>query len=106
MAGSGVLEGRFGSIRISYYKPDEVTSEQTKVVLNSNINEGITGTIDYVLGIITLNNFNPISVNNDFGDITIYCKPESNIIRSKLNKMLVLDQDDPSSVVVDVVKTT
>lgn len=103
---SGVLEGRFGSIRISYYKPDEVTSEQTKVVLNSNINEGITGTIDYVLGIITLNNFNPISVNNDFGDITIYCKPESNIIRSKLNKMLVLDQDDPSSVVVDVVKTT
>ena len=103
---SGVLEGRFGSIRISYYKPDEVTSEQTKVVLNSNINEGITGTIDYVLGIITLNNFNPISVNNDFGDITIYCKPESNIIRSKLNKMLVLDQDDPSSVVVGVVKTT
>jgi hypothetical protein len=102
----GVLEGRFGSVRISYYKPDEVTSEQTKVVLNSNINEGITGKIDYVLGTITLNNFNPISVNNDFGDITIYCKPQSNIIRSKLNKMLVLDQDDPSSVVVDVTQTT
>jgi len=103
---SAVLEGRFGSIRIAYYKPDEVTSEQTKVILNSDDNNGIVGQIDYVLGKITINDFNPIAVNNDFGDITVYCTPESNIIQSKLNKMLVLDDTDPSSVVVSTVQTT
>jgi len=102
---SPVLEGRFGSIRISYYRPDEVTSEQTKVVLFSNRNSGIVGTIDYFLGKITIENFNPVSVNNDFGDITLYCKPKSNIIQSKYNKMLVLDIDDPASVVVKTVQT-
>lgn len=103
---TAVLEGRYGRIRIAYYKPDEVTSDQTKVILNSNVNDGIVGQIDYLLGKIYINNFNPLSVNNDFGDITIYCKPKSNIIQSKLNKMLVLNEDDPSSVVVETIQTT
>jgi hypothetical protein len=103
---SVVLEGRYGSIRISYYRPDEITSEQTKVVLNSSVNGGIVGEIDYVLGKITINDFNPITVNNDFGDITVYCKPESNIIQSKFNKMLVLDETDPSSVIVSTIQIT
>ena len=101
---SAVLEGRYGSMRISYYKPDEVTSEQTKIVLNSTVNSGIVGVIDYVAGKITINDFNPISVNNNFGDITIYCTPNTNVIQSSLNKMLVLDQDDPTSVVVKTTK--
>jgi hypothetical protein len=100
---SAVLEGRYGRIRIAYYKPDEITSDQTKVVLNANRNSGIVGEIDYFLGKITIENFNPKSVNNDFGDITIYSKPNSNIIQSKFNKMLVLNADDPSSVVVNTV---
>ena len=102
---SAVLEGRYGTMRIAYYKPDEVTSEQTKVILNSSQNSGTVGVIDYVLGKITINNFNPISVNNDFGDITVYCTPNSSVIRSSLNKMLVLDPDDPTSVVVKTIKT-
>lgn len=97
---TAILQGRYGSIRIAYYKPDEVTSEQTKVVLNENSNGGIVGQIDYVLGKITITNFNPIDVNNDFNDITVYMKPSSSIIQSKLNKMLVLDSTDVSSVVV------
>jgi hypothetical protein len=100
---SPILEGRFGQIRISYFKPDEITSDQTKVVLNVNLNNGVVGTIDYILGRITINAFNPIGVNNDFGDITIYMKPKSNIIESKFNKMLVLDAEDPSSVVSTVI---
>lgn len=103
---SPVLQGRFGRIRISYYKPDEVTSELTKIVLNSDVNGGVVGQIDYVLGKITINNFNPVSVNNDFGDITLYFKPKSNIIQSKYNKMLVLDDTDPSSVIVNTIQTT
>jgi hypothetical protein len=100
---SPILEGRYGQIRISYFKPDEITSEQTKVVLNANLNNGVIGTIDYILGRITITAFNPIGVNNDFGDITVYMKPKSNIIESKFNKMLVLDAEDPSSVVSNVI---
>lgn len=103
---SAVLQGRFGRIRISYYKPDEITSEQTKVILNSDVDGGVVGQIDYVLGKITINDFNPIAVNNDFGDITLYFKPKSNIIQSKYNKMLVLDDSDPASIIVNTVQTT
>jgi hypothetical protein len=94
-AASAVLEGRYGYIRTSYYKIDEVTNEHTKIVLNEN-----SGTIDYLLGKLTIPAFNPLAVNNDFGDILIIMKPSSNIIQSKLNKMLVLDANDPTSVVV------
>jgi hypothetical protein len=102
-AGSAVLEGRYGKLRISYYKVDEISSQSTKVVINKNRNEGIVGTIDYLLGKITINNFQPTSVNNSFGDIMIHIKPKINIIQSKLNKMLVLDAEDPTSVIVKTV---
>ncbi len=78
-----------------------MTSEYTKIVLNRNRNSGVAGRIDYVLGRITIDNFGPTAVNNDFGDITVYMRPASNIIESKLNKMLVLDSDDPTSIVVN-----
>jgi hypothetical protein len=102
-AGLAVLEGRYGQIRISYFKPDEISSQSTKVILKKNKNNGVTGVIDYTLGKITISNFNPTAVNNDFGDIMVHIKPKINIIQSKLNKMLVLDADDPTSVTI---KTT
>lgn len=102
-AASAVLEGRFGKLRISYYKIDEISSQSTKVVINRNRNDGIVGTIDYVLGRITITNFQPIAVNNNFGDIMLHIKPKINIIQSKLNKMLVLDEEDPTSITVKTV---
>ena len=104
-SGLAVLEGRYGKLRISYFKADEISSQSTKVVLNANKNSGIIGEIDYSLGKITITAFNPTAVNNDFGDISIHIKPKVNIIQSKLNKMLVLDSDDPTSVIVKTVLT-
>ena len=101
-----VLEGRYGSIRMAYYKLDATSSKNVKVVMNSNLNNGIMGTIDYTLGKITLNGFNPISVDNDFGDIMIFMRPKSNIIQSKLNKMVVLDTSDSTSIVITTNKTS
>lgn len=100
---TAVLEGRYGQLRIAYYKTDEVSSQSTKVVINQSRNGGVAGTIDYKLGKIYLNDFAPTAVNNDFGDIMIHMIPEINIIQSKLNKMLVLDAADPTSITV---KTT
>ena len=104
-SGLAVLEGRYGKLRISYFKADEISSQSTKVVLNANKNSGIIGEIDYSLGKITITAFNPIAVNNDFGDISVHIKPKVSIIQSKLNKMLVLDSDDPTSVIVKTVLT-
>ena len=101
--GLAVLQGRYGQIRISYYKTDEISSQSTKVIINSNKNNGVTGIIDYKLGKIYINNFNPSAVNNDFGDIMIHIIPMSNIIQSSLNKMLVLDDQDPTSIVVKAI---
>lgn len=92
---TAILEGRYGYIRTSYYKVDELTNEHTKIVLYPN-----SGTIDYVLGTLTIPEFNPLAVNNDFGDITVMMKPKSNVIQSKLNKMLVLDANDPTSIII------
>lgn len=96
-----VLEGRYGRIRISYYKIDARTNKSTKFIINENDNEGVVGTVDYKLGRINLTQFAPIAVNNDFGDIIVYIKPKSNIVKSYLNKMLVIDADDPNSVVIN-----
>lgn len=105
-AASAVLEGRYGQIRIAYYKLDEISSTNTKVVINQNKNNGVAGTIDYVLGKITLNSFSPVGVNNDFKDIMLHMRPSINIIQSKLNKMLVLDSEDPTSITVKTYKTS
>ena len=102
-AGSAVLEGRFGQIRISYFKTDEISSQSTKVTINQNQNGGVTGSIDYTLGKIFINNFYPTAVNNSFGDIMINMRPKVGVIQSKLNKMLVLDENDPTSIVVNTV---
>lgn len=99
-----VLQGRYGQIRMSYYKLDATSSGNVKTVMNANKNNGICGTIDYKLGKVYLTQFNPISVNNDFKDIMIFMKPKSNIIQSKLNKMLVLDSADPASIVIETTK--
>ena len=99
---NAVLENRYGKIRIAYFKPDEVTSQSTKVILNYSNNEGVTGVIDYVLGKITINNFAPITVDNDFGELSINVKPKSTVLQSVKNKMLAFDQQDPTSVVVEL----
>lgn len=101
-----VLENRYGKIRIAYFKPDEVTSQSTKQILNFVRDEGVIGTIDYVLGIVTINNFNPLNVDNDLKELTINVRPKSSVIKSEKNKMLAFDVSDPTSTVVELIPVT
>jgi hypothetical protein len=97
-----ILENRFGRIRIAYFRPDEVTSRSTKVILNSIDNEGIMGTIDYVLGKITLNKFSPLNIDNDFKELSLNFRPKITILQSIKNKMLAFDENDPTSIVIEL----
>ena len=101
-AASAVLEGRYGQLRTVYYKPDEVTNENTKVILNYGANFGVMGSIDYYTGKIYINNFNPTGVANDFGELSVNIRPEISVISSQRNKMLAFDNEDPTSVVVEM----
>lgn len=101
-AASSVLEGRYGQLRIVYYKADSVTNQNTKFVLNANQKNGAIGEIDYFLGKVTIEKFNPKAVNNDFGDITLFFKPKTNLIQTTGNKMLVLDHNEATNISIDI----
>lgn len=103
---NAILEGRYGKLRIAYYKTDQTSSQNIKVIINQNKNNGDAGVVDYVLGKITLTDFAPTDINNDFKDIMIHFRPKINIIESKFDKMLVLDESDPTSISVKTVKTS
>ena len=87
-----VLEGSLGTLRTYYY------NNNTKVILNSN-----AGTIDYNNGIVTLENFAPISVNNDLGVFSVSAMPDSTIVSSTYNRIISLDEFDPDAIKVTVI---
>ena len=95
-AATATLIGRYGTLR-TYYND----SQNVKTVFNNSI-----GTIDYVEGIVTLNSFGPIQVNNDLGQLTITAKPTTTIISSSYNRIITIDPYDSGAIVVNVTAKT
>lgn len=95
-AGLAVLEGRYGTLR-SYYN----NTQNVKVVFQNNI-----GSVDYNLGKVILNAFQPINVNNELGRLTITANPTTTIISSSYNRIISVDEFDPNSIVVNVTAKT
>ena len=92
-AGIVNLEGRFGTLR-TYYN----NTEQVKSVFNPNI-----GTIDYMNGVVTLNSFGPIGVDNPLGQFTVTVKPTTSIVSSSYNRIITIDPYDASAITVNVI---
>jgi len=86
------LSGRYGTLR-TYYN----NTQNVKTIYNTN-----AGTIEYNSGIVTLNSFNPIEVDNPLGQFTVSVNPTSTIISSSYNRLLTLDPYDPNAVTVTV----
>jgi len=86
------LQGRFGTLRTFY------NNNQVKTVLNPNV-----GTIDYLNGIITLNAFDPASVDNPLGQFTITANPSTKIVSSSYNRIITIDPYDVNAIIVNVV---
>jgi len=89
---TAVLEGSIGSLRTYYY------NNNVKVILNPN-----AGTIDYAKGVVTLDDFAPIDINNDLGLFTITAVPDSTIISSSFNRIVALDDFDSDAVKVTII---
>jgi hypothetical protein len=92
-----LTQSRFGTLRTYYNK-----TNGEKIIVNSNV-----GTIDYTSGIVTLKNFFVISVlENDLYELntlTIDVPAEDEIIYPSRNKILTLDTNDASSIIIDVI---
>jgi hypothetical protein len=91
------LEGRYGTLRTFYNNTTNV-----KTIFNPNI-----GTVDYKTGIVTLNSFGPIEVDNPLGQLTLSVNPITTIVSSSFNRIITVDPFDANAVVVNVrAKTT
>lgn len=98
-----LLENRYGQIRIAYFKPDAITNQNVKIVLKSFTNSGVIGSIDYVLGKVQINNFNPHDIGNDFKELSINMRPKRKVFQSKKEKLLTYDLTDESTIVINLV---
>jgi len=86
------LQGRYGTLRTYYFDDSGV-----KTIFNSNI-----GTIDYQEGVITLNSFNPLTIDNDFGQLSVMATPTTTIVSSSYNRIITVDPFDPTAITVNV----
>jgi hypothetical protein len=102
-AASSVLENRYGQVRIAYFKPDETSNQSVKAILNFQNNNGVMGQIDYTQGKVYINNFNPISVANDFDELSVHIRPAKSVIHSEKNKLLTFDVNDSTTIVINIV---
>ena len=91
-AANAILTGNSGTLR-TYYND----SKNVKTILNSNI-----GTIDYNQGIVKLNSFGPIQVNNDLGQLTLTATPTTTILSSSYNRIVTVDPFDQNAISVTV----
>jgi hypothetical protein len=90
------LEGRFGTLRSYYFN-----SSGVKTIFNTNI-----GTIDYQEGVITLESFNPLNVDNPLGQLSVTATPTTSIISSSYNRIITIDPFDVNSITVNVTAKT
>jgi hypothetical protein len=86
------LEGRYGTLRTYYYN-----SQNAKTIFEANV-----GTIDYTMGVVTLNAFNPIDIDNPLGQLTVTASPTTTIISSSYNRIITIDPFDANAIIVNV----
>jgi len=92
-----ILQSKIGTLRTYYFK-----TNGEKVIVNSD-----AGSINYTTGVITLNSIKIYSVaENEFYDedvMTIKIQADEEIIRPLRNRLLLIDESDPRSKIINMV---
>jgi len=91
-AASAVLQSKYGTIRLFYYN-----TFSEKIDIDPEI-----GTIDYHTGEVIINNLAVLESLTDEGDVRISVQPDSSIIETQRNQLLILDSDDPTAIGISV----
>ena len=87
-----LIDTKVGKLRTVYYN-----ANAERQVVNSNVGE-----INYVDGIITLNDLNVISTPTTDGLIRVNCGTESSIIQSQRNTIVTIDDTDPNAILINL----
>lgn len=87
------LEGQYGTLRTYYNNVLNV-----KTIVSSNV-----GKVDYINGIVTLNNFSLLGVDDPLGQLTLSVVPSTTIVSSTYNRIITIDPFDPSAIQVKTV---
>lgn len=90
---SAVVQAKYGTMRLFYFN-----SNSEKVDINADI-----GTIDYLNGVIVIRNLTVIECLSDTNDLRISAEPESAIVETQQNQLLMLDEDDATSIAITVI---
>lgn len=91
-----IVENTTGKLRSYYFDNNNI-----KVIYSDS-----AGVIDYITGTITLTQFSPIDVRDNFKILKFYATPKNTLFNSARNTIITLDIDNQSQVSIDVVKVT
>lgn len=93
---TATIDARTGTLRTIYY---DATAQRQ--IVDSN-----AGTIDYDAGVIEISDVNIISVNSEDGLIRLTLESETAIIESIRNTIITIDEEDPTSIVINLSRST
>jgi hypothetical protein len=101
ISGSGavavaVIRGNYANLRTYYYV------NGVKNILTSYSDTSNAGSVDFANGVVTLNNFNPVSLNNTDGILRVTAYSANRIVSSSYDKIITLDSNDASAITVNV----
>ena len=86
------IQGRYGAIRSYYFDDNNI-----KTILNAE-----AGTIDYVFGVISLKEFDPINILDPIKTLRVVAKPKTNNFESSRNRIITLDEEDTESIKITI----
>lgn len=90
------LEGRNGTLRGYFFNAQ---SKKTIIIEEA-------GTVEYDKGLITLTDFNPLDVNDPLGQLVLTVEPTTTIVSSSFNRIISIDEFDPTAITVNVTAKT
>lgn len=86
------IQGRYGVLRSFYFDNNNI-----KTTLDAE-----AGTVDYLDGKITLTEFDPVAIDDPLRIFRFYAKPETNNFESARNRIITIDDEESSSISVNV----
>jgi hypothetical protein len=86
------IQGRYGVLRSYFFDNNNI-----KTTLNTE-----AGTIDYLLGKIVLNQFDPFSIEDPLKIFRIVAKPETNNFESARSRIITIDDQDINAINITV----
>lgn len=89
-----IVDGRVGTLRTIYY--DSAAQRQ---IVDANV-----GDIDYDAGIINIFDINMLAVLSDDGYIRLSFESEKGIVETIRNTIITIDENDPTSITIDLTK--